>query len=236
MAGPTAEFFNSLDVANRACQLLGVPRIASFTEDTKQAAELAFVIDKVRRAELQRNLWRFSIRTAALRPIDTTTLEYVPVAYNAADTYLVGSIVSYANQIWQATANVPAAQNPDVSPAYWDVYFGPLVATPWSATVGNTTGPTLWSASTTYNIGDEVQGGDGFEYESVTSGNTNHNPVTDAGVHWLKEGPVSSSGGYFAGELVYTQSGTTINVFVSLANGNVDNPASIQAWNATTYY
>lgn len=236
MAGPTAEFQTPLDIGNRAAQLIGAPRFNTFLDDTKAASEIAFVYDKVRRAELQRNNWRFSIRTCALRAIDTTSLEYIPATWNASDTYLVGSIVSYNNQIWQATNNVPVSQQPDISPTYWDVYFGPMTVTPWSATVGNTTGPSLWSSVVTYLSGQQVQAGDGFIYTSLVSNNLNNNPTTDNGVHWLKGSPAATEGGYFAGELVYVQSGNTLTPYVSLSNGNADNPATIQVWNASTPY
>lgn len=186
MAGPTAEYFNNLDVANRACQLLGVPQIVAFTDDTRQANEMAFAIDKVRRAELQRNLWRFCIRTVALRAIDDTVMEYVPAAWNSSDTYITGSIVSYNNQVWTALQPVIANQEPDTSPTYWDVYFGTMVATAWA--------------------------------DPTVSTNT------------------AVAGGYYPGELVYVLSGTTATFYMSLQNGNQDNPSTIPAWSATTTY
>ena len=57
-------FVLPLDIMNRACQHLGVPRITSLNpiDDTKEAAELNFVYDKVRQAELESNLWRFATK------------------------------------------------------------------------------------------------------------------------------------------------------------------------------
>lgn len=200
-----AEFQTSIDIANRALDHVGQRHIASFTEDSKAALLCGSVYDKLRRAELQRNVWRFSIRETALRavnnvvgapfagaptPLGAPTMLLVPAAYNGAKTYLTGSVVAYGGQFWTATANVPLAQQPDTSPAYWDVYFGSLVAVPYD-----------------------------------TSGTTT----------------------YFAGEPVYTLSGVTPSIFLSMLEGNVplqttatiagpDVPGVVDAWSAKTYY
>lgn len=131
MAGPTAEFQAAVDIANTALQLLGQPRIAAFTDDAKGASETAFCYDKLRRAELQRNVWRFSVRTVALRAIDPTVMRLVAPAWDATKTYLMGSIVSYNGQTWQALGPVPINQEPDTTQAYWDVYFGSMNVTQW---------------------------------------------------------------------------------------------------------
>jgi hypothetical protein len=64
-----------------------------FSEISSRSSECAFVYDKLRRAELQRNTWRFAIREAVLRAIDSTTLLLVPALYVSTTTYFVGSIV-----------------------------------------------------------------------------------------------------------------------------------------------
>jgi hypothetical protein len=186
MAGPTAEFQTNIDVANTALQFLGQPRIVTFADDAKGAAEIAFCYDKLRRAELQRNIWRFAVRTVALRAIDPTVLMLDPAAWNIADTYLLGSIVSYNGQTWQALQPVPAGQEPDTTGAYWDVYSGSMNVTQWL---------------------DPTQ-------------STNTTVV----------------GGYYAGELVYVLTGTSVAVYLSLINGNQVSPATIPAWSATTTY
>lgn len=42
----------------------------------------------------------------------------------------------------------------------------------------------VWSSATTYAVGDGVTGSDGNNYISIAASNLNHNPTTDAGVHW----------------------------------------------------
>lgn len=201
-----AEFQTSLDVSNRALDHVGQAHIVALSDGTSKASDLCgSIYDKVRRAELQRNVWRFSIREVALRAINNLsatpfastpvstgapTMQVVPATYDAAKTYLTGSVISFGGQIWTATANVPLATQPDVSPAFWDVYFGSLVAVPYDD---------------------------------------------------------SGSTVYFGGEIVYTLSGVTPTVFMSLVEGNIDTnsatplsvadvPGVINAWNAGTYY
>ena len=80
-------FLTPIDIANRALQHVGASRIdptLGFTEISKNAQEISFCYDKLRRAELRRNVWRFAIRSAVLRPIDTTTLMLVPALCSAS--------------------------------------------------------------------------------------------------------------------------------------------------------
>ena len=237
MAGPTAEFQTPVDVGNTTLQLLGQPRMVSFSDDYKGAQEIAFCYDKLRRAELQRNVWRFGVRIVPLRAIDATVLAFVPGAYSATASYLYGSVVSYNGQIWEAYAGqVPAGQQPDISPAYWDVYSGAMNAVPWTY-LSDQLGPGAWSSTETYDAGDTVVGSDGYVYEALDDGLVNINPVGDNGVHWLQESlSVLNTGGYYAGELVYILTGTTVVVYRSLINGNGISPAAVPAWSASTTY
>lgn len=181
-----AEFSTSLDIGNAALQLLGVPRVTSFTQDAKAASALAFIYDKVRRAELQRNCWRFSTRVVALRAIDPSVMQLVPAAWSPVETYPLGAIVAFGGQVWQALLPVPVNQTPDGTDIYWDLYFGSMNVTAWANPLSSTSTTTV--------------------------------------------------GGYYAGELVYVLTGTTPLVFLSLQNGNTDNPAVVPAWSATTLY
>ena len=184
------EFLTAVDIGNRACQHCGVTRIdptLGFTEDSRQASEISFVYGKLRRAELQRNNWKFAIRRTALRPIETNTtnntdtLLLVPAMWVSTTTYFVGSIVAdQFGTLWQS--NIPNnLNNQPLISTTWDEYFGPMAVAAW-----DTTGTTS----------------------------------------------------YFAGELVYTAAGDGTNrVYVSLLEGNSDNPATGTAWISTsTYY
>lgn len=185
------EFLVATDIGNRALQYGGAPRmdpVLGFNDTSVRAAsELGFAYGKLRRAELQRNNWKFAIRRAALRPIktgttdSTDTLLLQAALWAPTTTYFVGSIVAdQSGTLWQS--NIPNNLNNDpLLSSFWDEYFGPMSVSAWD-----------------------------------TSGTTS----------------------YFAGELVYTAAGDGTNrVYVSLIEGNSDNPATATAWNATaTYY
>lgn len=124
-----APFSTSVDIANRALQHCGASRITSFTDGSRNASEVAFVYDKVRVAELRRNVWRFAIRKAILRPVDITTMLLVPAAFNPANSYIFGSIVSYAGLVYFAAEPTSSVPGTDQT---WEQYFGPLTMSQWN--------------------------------------------------------------------------------------------------------
>lgn len=172
-------FTSILSIANRALQHVGSRRIASMTENSREADEVNFNYDMLRQAELRRRVWRFATRNVALRPIDTGTLLFVPVVYDSLTTYITGDIVSWTDGAWyQATAAVTAGTTPDTTGSPWTRYFGPDTAT-------------LYDATDTY----------------------------------------------YAGELVYTPATTSARVYLSLVNGNDQDPTDYPAaWDATVTY
>jgi len=230
-----SKFFAPLDIKNRALQHLGARQMASATEVSKNALEVNSVYDDVRVAELRRNVWRFAIRLAVLRPIDVTSYLYVPPAWSSTATYARGQIVSYSNILYQATALLAANIEPDTNPASWTQYFGPMTVTPWfSGAVNN--GPQPWSSAISYASNAQVIGSDGNLYYSNTNGNVNNNPVNDGGIHWTYLGLAASGQGYYQSELVYTPTGPNPGVYLSLSAGNNDTPTVVPAWvNTVTY-
>lgn len=126
-------YLDSLDIANRALFHLGVPPILSVTENSERAATMSFLYDKVRRAELRRNCWRFSTRRVALRPLTTTAQLVVPAQWSAAVTYMPGSFVADANnQFWISTVSENVGNVPGVTNV-WEQYFGPMSADLWQS-------------------------------------------------------------------------------------------------------
>lgn len=140
-------FIDSLDVANRALQHCGARKIVDVNEDTNNNNEIAFAYDKVRRAELRRNVWRFAVRKAVLRAVDTDTMILVPALYDNTKTYLPGAIVSDENnQAWISV--MPGNRNnPPNTTNVWDMYFGPLTVYAWSS------GTTYFSGELVYKAG-----------------------------------------------------------------------------------
>lgn len=163
-----AAFTSKVDIGNRALQRCGADRISSFTEDSKRASEVAFVYDKLRVAELQRNVWTFATRRASLRAIDTTTMLLSAALWVSSTTYYRGSIVAdelgnlWISNIQGNTGNDPLLTN------YWEPYFGPLTVSMYA------TGETYGSGELVYTYA-----GDGTSriYLSLQDANSD-NPAT----------------------------------------------------------
>lgn len=200
-----AAFTSKTDIGNRALQHVGADRISSFTEDSKRASEVAFVYDKVRVAELQRNVWTFATRRASLRAIDTTTMLLSPAVWMQGTTYFRGSIVADAlGNLW--ISNIPNnAGNDPLLTNYWEPYFGPLTVSLYSSTGtygsgelvytfagdgtyrvylslqdANSDNPataTAWSATVTY-AQDQVVTYSAVAYKSLVNLNLNQQPNT----------------------------------------------------------
>ena len=143
------EYTAPIDIVNRAFQKVGQTRGTSFSDDTVAMGAAVACYDKLRIAELRRNVWTFSVRRAILRPYDppmpvSNTLTtatagcvvVVPAAWVITNNYLPGGVVSYSGKYYIAL--IPGVgQEPDISPTYWSQYFGPVMATPYDTT-GNT--------------------------------------------------------------------------------------------------
>lgn len=175
------DFHTPLDIANRACQALGVETIGAegFAEDSLQAFELGFAYDKMRRIELQRNLWRPSIKHVVLRAVDLTSRLLQPVLWSSLTTYAYGALVSDAAGIlWMSKLPDNLNRGPGYDVSAWELYCGPLAVQPYS------------------------------------SGTT-----------------------YYAGEVVYTYTGTgSYAVYLSLISSNSENPATLDTWDPTVTY
>lgn len=197
-------FLDSLDVANKALQHLGEPRILTADEDSKRNTEMSFAYDLSRVGELRRNIWRFSIRRAALRAITATTRLLAPQSWSASTLYLPGSVVKDANgKLWISDAAENLNNEPGTSDV-WDQYFGPMTADLHDAdttyfagelvyTVVGTGGfvvwlslessnedvpgtATAWATTTTYGLNDVVSYG-GYQWRSLITLNAGTTPA-----------------------------------------------------------
>lgn len=208
-------------IANRACQMVGSELIAAgalLTEDSQSATQIRACYDTLRRFELRRNVWRFSIRVTGLRPIDTNSKLITFGTYAAGTSYGINDIiVGDDGQIYFSRIAANIGNTPSTSPTSWQLYFGPDMATEFVTT---------WGSGFTYAVGDSTVGSDGATYTSIVANNTNHNPVGDGGVHW---GPpaidaltgiatVATNTTFYSGELVHIGS----TVYLSLQNSNGD--------------
>jgi len=218
------EFLNPTDIGNRAAQHCGAEMmdpIQGFNEVSKTARNISFVYGKLRRAELEQNVWTFATRKAALRPVDTNTLLLAPALWVSTTTYFVGSVVADSvGTLW--ISDIPSNLNnqPGLAFSAWEPYFGPLTAA-------------LYDSSQAYFAGELVYtaAGDGTynTYLSLLTGNAVHPGLPN---QW------SVSTTYFQNDVVQSfpawASGTTYaagatvtytdgNTYSSLIAGNVGN-------------
>lgn len=182
-----ANFQTSVDVANRALQHCGSSRITAFTDDTKQAQAVAFCYDKLREAELRRNVWGFSVRKAALRPIDSTFKQLAPAAWSNVTTYPQGAVVSYLGEMWESTAAGNVGQTPGADASAWEMYAGPVSIRPFTLNTGAT------ASDVAYYSGELVVGNGSTDtttvYRSLITGNSDIPPSAN----WLSLGTVSAA-------------------------------------------
>lgn len=256
-------FLDSLDVANRALDHCGIEPILSVTEDSKKNQLCARVYDKVRRAEMRRNTWRFTIRNVALRACDTTTLKLSPAQYDPTVIYLPGAIVQDTNGLfWISILEENLANTPGGNNEYWDAYFGPMTADIWtsgttywagelvyiitgknsyqvfmsliSSNADTPNAATAWSATTTYTT-DQTVSYSGSQWRSLIELNLNNTPA-NAPTVW------SASTTYATGNTV---TGTNGHIYSSVGNGNINHPpttdngsnwtdtGNVSAWSST---
>ena len=202
-------YIDSLDIANRALFHLGAVRIQSITENSKNNATMTFLYDKLRDAELRRNVWRFAIRRTIIRPITTTTLLIQPTLWSASLLYLPGAIVSDNNgAMWISTTAENLNNQPGLTAA-WDQYFGPLTADIYNPTVAYNAGELVYM----FLQGAGPIGSAGYV---VFQSQTNFNLQTPASSF---PGPWSATTTYSAGQQVI---GLDNNIYMSLIANNLN--------------
>jgi hypothetical protein len=236
-------------IANRALQRIGATRIGVvnpadtlWTENSKNADEIRSCYHSLRRRELRRNIWTFSVRRAPLRPMDINSKVIVFGTWATGTTYVMQDIVTGSDgKIYQSLVAANLGNDPTSPTNYskWSLYFGPMVVSEY---VG------AWNNLATYANADHTVGSDGQVYLSIVAGNLNHNPVGDAGVHWIvattatppdntqPTNPIGNGQGnfsnnsYFIGEMVFTGN----LVYYSLVTNNQNFPPNAQWMTFTT--
>jgi hypothetical protein len=226
-------------IANRALQRVGGQRIGLlnssdtvWTEDSKNADAIRTCYHILRRAELRRNVWRFSIRRVALRPIDANSKLVTFAAWASGTTYGLNDVITGSDGlVYQSrvAGNVGHDPTSGDSYAYWGLFFGSTIAAEY---VG------AYDALLTYAKGDHSVGSDNLVYVSLSAGNIGHDPVSDGGVHWgvaanqtpaddtLATGSGVGGTSFYSGELVFTGN----KVWYSLQNSNTDAPSGSTKW------
>lgn len=169
-------YSNSIEIINRGLQLVGARRITTLTDLTKNATEAAFLIDKMRRAELRRNVWRFATRKTILRPLTATSTTFQPLAWAIGTTYGVASVVASGGQLWISPQASNVGNLPGVDSTHWLLYTGGLSAD-------------AHSLSVTYQIGDLAVTSSQVFF-SLTNGNLNH--ATSDTANWAPQGAATA--------------------------------------------
>lgn len=140
-------FLNPIDIANRATDHLGQDPIVAMTDQNKRARILSRIYDKLRQYELRRNVWRFAIRKAVLRPIDVNTMLLSPSLWASTTTYFVGSLVSdQTGQIWMSRIPNNLGNQPELS-TVWVEYFGPMTVMLFDPTTAYQSGELVYTAA-----------------------------------------------------------------------------------------
>lgn len=147
-------FITPIDIANRALQHLGSPRITAFTDSSKQASEANFCYDKIRRSELTKSVWNCSIRRCVMRKIVLgSTVNLTFATWAVATSYGLGDVVKDSNSVFWISnvaanlGNTPGAGG--INPP-WSLYSGPLVAQAWSSSVAYVPGDVVYVSTTAY--------------------------------------------------------------------------------------
>lgn len=181
-----SSFRSVVDIAARACQHVGARKIVSFTENSKAAAEISSVYDNLREAEMRRNVWRFTIRKAALRPVEATSTGILPAAWAIGTTYALGAVTLSGGQFWESTTagNIANLPGPDV--VQWELYSGPLTTRFFTLNSGAT------ASDVSYYSGELVRGNGTNDtttvYRSLVSNNSDIPPTAN----WLSLGVISA--------------------------------------------
>lgn len=221
-------FFKPEDIANRAAQHLGKPQIRSLTEQSDVALEINACYDRIRDAELARNLWTFATRDVALRALDTTSVVVSFETWSSTYTYIDGTsgypagyvVKDAAGNLWVSLVNgnttTPGAFGTAGAALTWESYFGNRAANVWNDSIQNT----ITTNNTSYHLGELVYiaaAGSYKIYVSIVEGNQNEPDLVDA---------FSATTMYRTGAVV-SQNGTN---YQSLQNLNFGNTPPSASW------
>lgn len=245
MSAPT-----KLSLANRALQNVGSPPLVALTDNDKAATEFATCYDSLRKAELRRAVWRFSIRRAPLRATTDETLLVTPQTWDISITYGPGELVTYNGLQYISAVSSNLAANPETSDN-WQSYFGPRTAVAWDEDVSYFHSeivytpasdvlialtddsdyvlvPDDWDAATAYVVGDRVWFGS-FAYVCYDP-NTNVEPDSGPAVWDSETAYVITNQVTYLGNIYQAAGSTTGDIpsdgapwtFVSAAEWDVD--------------
>ena len=197
-------FAAPVDICNQALQFCGARRVVTLGDDSVNANACNFAYDQVRRNELRRNCWGFSIRRCVLRPVSLESLTFVPSSWAIGTTYALGALVSYvgetgtATEIWQSTVASNLGNAPGPTSTQWSLYFGPVNYEPFDSTYVSYAGevcyiPAAYASGTTYAAGAVVTYS-GLPYLSLVGSNTGNTPSSSPTDWVVQAWPLTKTG------------------------------------------
>lgn len=210
------------DIANLALGLLGAQSLitagALRTEDSNNAATIRNNYDSIRLFEMRRNVWRFAIRTVALRAIGDFSKFITFATWSGASTYAINDVVVGSDgQIYSSLVAANIAFDPTTNPTKWTLFFGNLVAQEYVMT---------WNVAITYDINNHVVGSNGSVYISLLDGNVGFDPISNpakwsvASTLTPPDLTIADNQNYYAGEIVYVGR----RVYISRQSSNDGDP------------
>lgn len=198
---------NATQIANRALQKVGSQRIASgalLTEQSKVADEIRACYDILRRAELRRNVWRFSIRNVAIRALNLVTQNVTFGTWASGTTYKQNDIITGSDsQLYISLIASNTGNDPTSTLGKWTLYFGPLQANQYVTT---------FSLTQVYAIHQYALGSNGTVYTSLVGNNLGNDPTITPAT-W-NSGTTYSSGNFVTG--------SDGSIYQSLAGSNLN--------------
>lgn len=198
-AGVTA-----VGICNRAMQRIGARRFVAFTDNLREAAESNACYDNLRRDELRRNVWRFSIRTSAIRALVPSARQLTFATWASGTTYAQYDIaLGSDSQIYISSVGSNTGNDPTKTTGFWTLYFGPTQANQFIVN---------FSGTQVYAFGQYAIGSNGTVYSSLVNNNLGNDP-TVVPAAW------SNVTTYAAGNFV---TGSDNNVYQSLVNTNLN--------------
>lgn len=231
-----------VDIANRCLQHLGKPTIAGFTDESDEAVSTGAAFDDLRLDELSSNLWRFATKRVILRAVTIDSVIWTPPTW-AAGTFTAGAVIAYTpgngvysgiTGYWQTSAAKTGSNTTTPSnDADWRHYNGPVALDLYDGDTTYFAGelvlvPSAWAIGTTYAANAVVRSSSTW-YVSLAGSNVG-NAVTSATwwAEWEAGGRTNGAAwGLTSGDtpIALTYPGT-VGVYLSLYNGNADNPVS----------
>lgn len=195
-------FTTPLDIADRAIQHIGgrrlqrssITTLAEWASATDLgASETYFAYDKVRQAELRRNVWKFSKRRCALRTVSSTTHLLTFGTWGNATAYTAGDVVADTNgNPWIALRASTGVSPSAIAFPSWEEYCGPRTID-------------AYNSALTYYVGELVTSSS-VQYISIVNGNVGNSPSSSPS-QWL---PLTTQGTattlYVPTPVPYTQS------------------------------